>query len=137
MSWKLILGLSLFGAAMGVATVFVVPSDVEPWCWAAIFAVCAWMIAKRAPGKYLQHGLCVGLVNSVWITAAHVALYDAYIASHPREAAMLAQLQMGSPKLAMLVTGPAIGLVSGVVIGLMAWVTSKFVVSAHSEYAGW
>jgi small basic protein len=137
MSWKLIFGLSLLGAAMGVATVFVVPSDVEPWCWAAVFAVCAWSIAKRAPSKYFVHGLCLGLVNSVWVTGAHVALYDTYVARHAREAAMLAQLQMASPKVAMLVTGPVVGLVSGVVIGLMAWVTSKFVVSAHSEYAGW
>jgi hypothetical protein len=41
MNWKLIITLSLFGLAMGIATVFVVPSTVEPLCWLAIFVVCA------------------------------------------------------------------------------------------------
>jgi hypothetical protein len=30
MDWKLILGLSLFGLAMAIATVFVIPSSIEP-----------------------------------------------------------------------------------------------------------
>jgi hypothetical protein len=37
----------------------------------------------------------------------------------------------------MAVTGPAVGLVSGIVLGLFAFIASKFVVSSHSEYAGW
>ncbi len=42
MNWKLILQLSLFGLAMAVGTVFVIPSNVEPLFWLAIFAVCAY-----------------------------------------------------------------------------------------------
>jgi hypothetical protein len=135
MSWGLIFALSLFGLAMGVATVFVIPSSTEPWCWLVIFTVCAFVIAKRAPGKYFLHGLLVSLVNSVWITAAHVALYDKYIANHAREAAMMSNAGASlAPKTMMLVSGPVIGLVSGIVLGIFAWVMSKFVVSAHSEY---
>ena len=47
MNWKLIFGLSLFGLAMAFATVFVIPSNVEPLFWLAIFIVCAVVIAKR------------------------------------------------------------------------------------------
>ena len=137
MSWKLVLSLSLFGLAMGVATVFVIRSDIEPFCWLGIFIVCAFVIAKRAPGKYFLHGLCVSLLNSVWITAIHVALFDKYIAAHPKEAAMMMQAHWAAPKVMKLVTGPAIGLASGIVLGLLAWGMSKFVVSSHSEYAGW
>ena len=137
MSWKLIFGLSLYGLAMGVATVFVIPSTIEPFCWLAIFVVCAYVIAKRAPGKYFLHGLCVSLLNSVWITGAHVTLFDKYIATHAKEAAMMTQAHWAAPKVMMLVTGPVIGLASGIVLGFLAWVTSKFVVSSHSEYAGW
>src|SRR5579885_1029798 len=99
MSWKLVFGLSLFGLAMGFATVFAIPSRTEPWVWLAIFFVCAFVIAKRAPGKHFLHGLCVSLVNSIWITGAHVLLFDKYRAGHPEEAAMAARAaQLGTPR---------------------------------------
>jgi len=134
-SFRLILALSLFGLAMAFATVWVVPSNIEPWCWLGIFAVCAYIIAKRAPKRYFLHGLCVSLVNCVWITGAHYAFYDAYAAHHAQEIAMSAQ--MGAPRTMMLVVGPIIGVVSGIVLGFLSWVFSKLVVSSHSEYAGW
>ncbi len=137
MSFKLIFALSLFGLAMGVATVFVIPSHIEPWCWLGIFVVSAYVIAKRAPAKYFLHGLCVSLLNSVWITGIHFALYDKYIATHAKEAAMMAQAQFATPKVMLLISGPVAGLVSGIVLGFIAWVMSKLVVSSHSEYAGW
>ena len=118
MNAKLIVQLSLFGLAMGIATVFWIPANVEPFFWIVILALSAWIIAARAPGRPFLHGVLVGVVNSVWITAAHVLLFDAYIARHPREAAMVAQ--MGSPRLMMAAVGPVIGLVSGCVIGLAA-----------------
>ena len=135
MNWKLIFVLSLFGLAMGFATVFVVGADAEPWAWLGILVVSGIVIAKRAPGKYVLHGLCVGLLNCVWITAAHFALYDAYAAGHAREIGMLAEL--GSPRTMMLAVAPAFGLASGLVLGVVAWVLTKFLVSSHSDFAGW
>lgn len=126
MRWSLVGALSLFGLAMGVATVFVIPSKIEPVFWLGIFVFCAWVIAKRAPGKYFMHGLCTSLVNSVWITSAHIALFDAYVARHADEAKMMASMP-ASGRVMMLMTGPVVGLVSGVVLGLFAYVASKFV----------
>ena len=83
MNWKLIGMLSLFGLAMGIATIFVIPSNVEPLVWLVIFLICAYVIAKQSPGKHFLHGLLLGLANSVWITAAHILLFEQYIASHP------------------------------------------------------
>jgi hypothetical protein len=138
MSWKLIFALSLFGLAMAFATVFVVPTHIEPWIWLGIFVVCAVVIAKRAPGKYFFHGLSVSLLNSVYITAVHVALFDKYVASHAREAAMTAQMgHLGSPQVVMAITGPVIGLASGIVLGLFSWIASKFLMPSHGDYAGW
>jgi len=126
--WKLVLRLSLFGAAMGIATVFVVPSKVEPLLWLAIFALCAYLIAKRAPGKPFLHGLLVSLVNSVWITGSHIALAESYLLRHPDEAAMLTKMPLpDAPRLMMLMTGPVVGVVSGLVLGLFAWIASKLV----------
>jgi hypothetical protein len=125
MDWKLVLALSSFGAAMGIATVFVIPPNIEPVFWLVIFVICAVVIAKRLASKHFLHGLCVSLVNSVWITALHVAFFDTYIANHPREAAMSAS--MSSPRLMMLLMGPVVGLVSGLVLGLFAFIASRFI----------
>lgn len=126
MNWKLILLLSLFGLAMGIATVFFIPSNIEPFFWLVIFPISAYIIAIQAPGKYFLHGLLVSIVNSVWITAAHVLLFDRYIANHAREAAMMESMPI-SPRLMMVVTGPLIGVVSGLVLGLFAFIASKLV----------
>jgi len=126
MNWRLVLLLSLFGLAMGIATVFLVPSKVEPLVWLAIFVACAVIIAKRAPGKYFLHGLCVSLLNSVWITASHVLLFDHYIASHAQEAAMMKGMPI-APRVMMVATGPVVGLISGLILGLFAFIAAKII----------
>jgi hypothetical protein len=60
MDWKLIFQLSLLGLAMGIATVFFIPPNVEPVVWLIIFLVCAYIIARRRPTGRLAHGLLLG-----------------------------------------------------------------------------
>ena len=81
MNWELIFQLSLFGLAMGIATVYFIPSNVEPLCWLVIFAICTYFIAKNCTEKYFLNGFCVSLVNSVWITAAHILLFNLHCKS--------------------------------------------------------
>lgn len=121
MNWKLIVQLSIFGLAMGIATVFVIPSTIEPFCWLAIFVISAYVIANRAPRLYFLHGLLVSMANSAWITSAHVLLFDSYVARHPQEVEMMRSMPLaGTPRLLMGLTGPVIGIVSGIVLGLFA-----------------
>jgi len=128
LNWKLIVQLSLFGLAMGILTVFVIPSSFEPVCWLFIFVFCAYIIAKRAPGKYFQHGMMVSVVNSLWIVAAHILLFSQYIARHPEQARMMAIMPLSNyPRLLMIVTGLFIGVVSGVILGLLAFVAWKII----------
>jgi len=87
--------------------------------WLVIFIICGYIIARRAPGRYFLHGLMVSIVNSVWITSAHVLLFDSYVANHPREAEMMTRMPL-APKVMMVVTGPVVGVVSGLVLGLFA-----------------
>jgi hypothetical protein len=126
MNGRLILALSMFGLVMAVATVFVIPSKIEPLFWLVIFGVCAVIIARRAPGRPFLHGLCTSLVNCVWVTSAHILFFDTYVANHAEEAAMM----QGAPlpgRAMMAITGPVIGLISGIVLGLFALIASRFV----------
>ncbi|HYL75540.1 MAG TPA: hypothetical protein VEU96_15110 [Bryobacteraceae bacterium] len=124
MSWRLILQLSMFGLAMGVATVFFIGSRLEPVFWLVIFLFCAYVIARERPDSHFTHGLLLGLANSVWITGAHILLFDQYLASHAREAGMMKSMPF-NPRLLMAITGPMVGVVSGVVIGILAVIAGK------------
>ena len=133
MNWKLILQLSMFALAMGIATVFVIPSNIEPFFWITIFLVCAYFIAKRCAHRYFIHGVVLGLVNSVWVTASHALLFNNYIANHAAEADMMKSMPLpDSPRLMMAVVGPLIGLVSGLVIGLFVLIARKLVKPAET-----
>ncbi len=126
MNWKLIFQLSLFGLAMGISTVYWVPSNIEPFFWLAIFIICAYLIARNCTEKFFLHGLFVSLVNCVWVTGAHVLLFQTYANNHPKEIEqMLSMLHSNRPRLLMLITGPIIGLISGLVLGLFAFIASR------------
>jgi len=128
MNWSLIFKLSLFGLAMAVATVFWIPSSMEWIFWIIIFSICAYFIATRCSEKYFLHGLLVSIFNSVWITAAHILLYQSYMATHPEMEAMSAGLPLAThPRLMMLITGPVVGVVSGLILGLFAFIASRMV----------
>ena len=128
MNWKLIVQLSLFGFAMGIATVFVIPSNIEPLFWLAIVLICAYLIAVRAPGHVFLHGLALGVANGVWMTGFHMLFAAQYIANHPQEAAMMASMPLPThPRIMMAIIGPVVGVISGLVLGLIAFVMGKLI----------
>ena len=106
MDWKLIFGLSAFGLAMAIATVSVIPPSVEPILWLAIFLACAFLIVRRRSTGHFLHGFLVGLVNSVWVTTAHILFFAKYLANHPKEATMMSSMPSpNSPRLMMALIG--------------------------------
>ena len=128
MNWKLIFTLSLFGLAMAFGSVFLIPENMEWIFWLIIFLICAYLIAKYAPGKYFLHGLMVSIVNSIWITIAQIMFYTTYVANHPGWLAMNAQGPLAEhPKRMMAISGPIAGIAFGLVLGLMAFIASRLV----------
>jgi amino acid permease len=126
MNIRLMFQLSLIGLAMGLATVFWIPSSIEPIFWFMIFVICAYFIALKSSGKYFMSGFWVSIANCVWITSAHILFFQTYISSHPQEADMMTKMPLSdSPRLMMLITGPIIGIISGLVLGLFAFIASR------------
>lgn len=131
MNWKLIFQLSLFGLAMAVATISLIPSNIEPIFWLLVFIISAYVFAKQLRGKYFAHGFMLGLANCVWVTAAHVLFANSYMAHHHQEVAMMKATPMSNhPRVIMLITGPIVGIMSGLVIGLFSFIASKIVKSS-------
>ncbi|HWZ89446.1 MAG TPA: hypothetical protein VNW92_11370, partial [Polyangiaceae bacterium] len=60
------------------------------------------------------------------VTSLHILFFDSYLARHPQEAAMMKTMPLpDSPRLMMLMMGPVVGVVSGIVLGFFAVVASK------------
>lgn len=133
MNTKLIFLLSVFGFLMAIATVNWIPSGVEPFFWLVIFIVVAYLIAKNCSGKYFLHGLLVGLVNCVWVTAGHIIFINMYLSNHPRQAAMMERTMPDHPRIMMLITGLLIGVISGIILGLFAVIASKLTKKKEPE----
>ena len=128
MNKNLIFKLSFFGLAMAFATVNIISSVIEPLCWLLIFIICAYIIAKKCTSHYFLNGFMVSLLNSVWVTSVHILLFNTYMANHLDEAAMMSQMPMPThPRLMMLITGPVIGIISGLVLGMFSFVASKVI----------
>jgi hypothetical protein len=103
----------------------VIPSTIEPVFWLVIFLISAYLIAKYCTNRYFLHGLLVSIFNSIWITIAHVLFYDKYMSIHPQELKMVSEMPANfNPKLTMLVTGPLIGVLSGLILGLFSYLAS-------------
>jgi len=126
MNWKLIIQLSAFGLAMAIATVWWIPSSVEPFCWLTIFIYCAYTVAKRCDGKYFLYGFLLSLVNCIWVTSAHIIFFSSYAANHQADLKMTPFLPE-HPRLVMLIMGPIIGVFFGLVLGLFCFAASKIV----------
>ena len=129
MNWKLIFSLSLFSVAIAFLTVYLVPEHWSWTLWLPVFLICAWFIAKKAPGKYFMHGFMVAIFNYIWITAIHILLYNPYVLMNPDMAHMkgMPPYFKAHPRQHMLFFGPIVGIISGLVLGLFAWVASKIV----------
>jgi len=108
---------------MAVATLFGL-GLLEPLLWLVIFLIYAWAIATRAAGKYFLHGFLVSIVNSIWITMIHAVFFSTYVKNNPQ---MLMATSPGmNPRVLMIVIGPILGAVFGLVAGLFALIASKF-----------
>lgn len=137
MNWKLLIQLSVFGLIMAFATVSLIPQNIEPVFWLVIFIFCGVVCARQATGKYFLHGFVLSLLNAVWIVAIHCIFVKTYMQNHPQVADMKnmpASLAI-HPRLIMLITGPILGVVFGLIQGLFFFIISKIVKPAVPKEA--
>ena len=126
MNYRLIFRLSLFGLAMALATISTIPPTLEPIFWLLIFLICAYYIALKSSEKYFLSGFLVSIANCVWITSVHILFFHSYMANHPQQVEMMSKMPFPDhPRWMMLITGPVIGIISGLVLGILAFIASK------------
>ena len=127
MNFGLIGLLSVFGLAMGAATLMgAIPRGFEGPLWLVIGILCAIWIARQLSGRLFLHGFLVGALNGALSPSIQVLFFPLYLKNNPYAAEAFRQLPGGfSPRLFVLVSAPFIAILSGLVVGLLAWVAGK------------
>lgn len=134
MNWKLVLQLAMFGIAMGLGTVFFVPSKVEPILWLIVFLLSGYAITKHCVRLRFLNALLVGLLDSLLKTSVHVVFFSDYVARHAQEMAMIRQMTSAvSPRQLILLSSPIWGVIYGTATGVFALLIGMFVKPAESS----
>ena len=128
MKWNLIFTLSLLGFLMAIATVFLFPTKIEVYFWIPIFLVYAYIIARNVEENYFLHGLFLGIANSLWISFIHAMMFTKYIFNNGWVSETLAKLpKLISPRVMLIIYGPMIGVIAGIILGLLCLGASKII----------
>jgi len=139
MKWPLILRMSLVGLALALGSVFFVSPNIEPLLWLAVFLYYAHALGNGTRKLLFFHGILLGVLNSVWVVGVHTAFLTRYLASHPREVAMLDMVRAAKitadPRIIMAFTGITVGVLEGIVIGVFAMVAGMMVKPEHIRLA--
>ena len=128
MNWRLILSLSLLGIALGIASVFGFTSGREWLAWLFIGVYSAWKFSTRSHEELFLHGFYLGILVGCFSSVIQAIFISPYLANNPRMVEALNALPQGlHPAAVVLIMGPIIGTVSGVVFGVLAVVVGKLV----------
>lgn len=126
MNWKLIFGLTAFGILMGVLSLFGYTEGIELILWLVIAVLCAVVIAKVCSAKFFLTGLLVGLFDGVFNSILQSAFFSTYLTNNPKVATGFGPIPGGlDPRFSVLITGPFVGLLYGLFVGLLAWLAGR------------
>ncbi|MEK6756166.1 MAG: hypothetical protein AABZ02_08455 [Bacteroidota bacterium] len=128
MNWKLISLLSLFSIAMGSASVLGLTQNYEWLMWLVIGVLCAWIFARRVADDFFLHGFYLGILDGVFNALIQAMFFSTYLANNPKMVEGLKDMpQAIPPAVIVLIMGPIIGALSGVVFGLLTVIAGKLV----------
>jgi hypothetical protein len=126
MNWRLIISLSLLGIVFGIASVFGFTSGREWLAWLCVGIYSAWRFALRSSEELFLHGFYLGILAGFFSSIIQAFFVSAYLANNPRMVEALNALPQGlHPAAVVLIMGPIIGTVSGVVFGVLAVIIGK------------
>ena len=128
MNWKLIFLLTIFGVVMAFAGVIGILGKMEFPIWLVIFIIYAVIIVQQTTDKYFLHAFIVSVINGVWIGIIHAAFVRTYLANNPsmvESYKTMPRLFGNHPRIIMVIAGPIIGAVTGLVAGLFAFIAGK------------
>lgn len=126
MNWTLILLVSLISILIGLVSLFGLV-DLNPWIIGAFtWVISALILGRFAHKKYFMHGFWAGVIGSLVGSVLMYFFWDTYLANNPQMGERLSQMPEGMDARTMTLVSSIFGAaISGVVMGLLAWLSGK------------
>ena len=119
--------LTLFGVAMGLASVYGYTEKFEWIYWIVIAVISGAVIAKIADRQIFVKSVVVGLFMGIFAGIIQAAMFDTYLANNPKSLDGFKEIPLSlEPQYVVLFTAPFIGIAFGLIIGLIAILFDKF-----------
>lgn len=116
MNWTLIILLSLFGAIMGFLSVKGYTGKLEPVLWILFGIISSLVLSKNVENKVFMHALLIGLFWGVLNAIIQSSFFEQYLTNNPSIQDRFKSTGSIKPQLFVLITGPVIGLITGLVL---------------------
>jgi hypothetical protein len=138
MNWRLIAPLGLFGPCIGTLTVLgVIPRGVDRFLWFGVVVVCAWIVARREPGRAPGHGALLGFWNGASSTLVQALFVRQLAANNPWITEAFANQPRGFDlEFFVFMLVPFIGVAGGGVTGFLAMLFARWRSSRRGAAGG-
>jgi len=125
MNWTIILLLSSFGLVMGLLSIKGYIQKLEPFLWILFGIITSLVLSNNIDNKTFLHALLIGLFWGVLNGITQSAFFDQYLANNANLQERFKQSTFIQPRYLVLVTGPVIGLITGLVLGGLTLLLKK------------
>lgn len=125
MNWYIIILLSLFGAIMGLLSIKGYTGKLEPILWLLFVIISVLVLSRNVENKPFIHGLIIGLCWGIFNGLIQSSFFDQYITNNPNLQSSFNKSNAIKPQFLVLIMGPLIGLVTGVVLGGLTFLLKK------------
>lgn len=125
MDWNLVIILSSIGLIMGLLSVKGFTQVLEPYLWLLFGIAVSLILSKNIEAKSFQHGLFIGLAWGILNGLTQCVFFNTYLANNPQLQQNFQKLTFMQPRFFALLTGPVIGLLTGLALGGLAWLFKK------------
>ena len=125
MDWKIIAILSTIGLLMGLLSVKGFTQKIEPFLWLLFGIATSLILSKNMEQRLFLHGLLIGIAWGVCNGLIQSAFFDTYLANNPALQQNFQKKSFISPRYFVLVTGPIIGLITGLILGGLSLLLKK------------
>lgn len=125
MDWKVIIILSAIGLIMGLLSVKGFTQKLEPFLWLLFGIATSLVLSKNVDNKTFLHGLLIGLAWGIINGLTQSVFFDTYLSNNLQLQQNFSKTIFMQPKYFVLVTGPIIGLITGLVLGGLSLLLKK------------
>jgi hypothetical protein len=125
MNWSIISLLSPIAIIMAILAVRGLTQGIEPQLWLSFGFACAFVVSKNMDHKVFLHVLVIGFIWGIINGIIQATFFNTYLTYNPSLVESFDKVTFMPARFFPLVTGPAMGLVTGLLFGGLSILMKK------------